>query len=264
MTPGSDRRCSGPLRVASLLVGVALVPSCSLRDLHYLDSETGPADGASGGISFVQVRSSLVGPVATASLSFDSDVGAHHAIVVAFDFKYANETGQVLSKITDTLGSDYTTIIGDIEGNTMTSYLAVALDTRSGPDTVTVTLAKPSAGEFHVAVLEYAGIALTDALDATSYMSGRTSGTDSMSSGSATTHAASELIFGFGDTGITTTPRVVHAGTGFSAHVDPHGDATTDNVTEDRVVTMAGSVSAQASMVSGLDWTMFMATFRGQ
>jgi hypothetical protein len=223
------------------------------------DSGVTVQDGSAPSLAFVQVKSTNVAAVSSASLTFDADVGAHDAIVVAF--AEVALTGTAFSNITDTLGNKYVVVVGPVTGNSLTNYIAVALDTAGGPDTVTITLTKP-ADEFRANVLEYTGFAPLVAFDVSAFVArGTSTAIDAMASGVATTRSDHELIFGYGTTGPYNggQPRNAVAGTWFV----PRSDANHD-VIEDKIVDHAGAYQTTATMTVGHDWSMLMATFRAK
>jgi hypothetical protein len=117
---------------------------------------------------------------------------------------------------------------------------------------VTVTF-NQAAAFVDVRVLEYSGLDTANPLDKAVGVAG--SGT-SASSGSATTTAANELIFGAG----MTLGRFTGAGTGFSSRIITNPDA---DLAEDETVSSTGSYSATASGSSS-GWVMQMATFKAK
>jgi hypothetical protein len=103
----------------------------------------------------------------------------------------------------------------------------------------------------NVRVLEYSGADTTSPLDVTAGASG--SGLTA-NSGSATTTAANELIFGAG----MTFDIYNAAGSGFTNRVITNfGD-----IAEDEYVTSTGSYNATGNLRSSAAWVMQMATFR--
>jgi hypothetical protein len=263
-----------------LMLGALGASSCSLRNLGYLDSETdalpydaghdaegSDAETDANGISpiaFKQLQATNAGATSSATLTFKNEVGAHHAIIVAFDYSYADETGKIPPpQIGDSLhNKPYEMILGPIEGNTMANYIFVVFDTHPGMDTVMVTLDKPAIQDFYVYIVEYSGLVATDVSAA---LNGRSTpgGMAKMASGTMTTRADHELIFGFGSTGIYDSGglgarNVVH-GEGFHQRKNSNG-----NVIEDMTVSRMGSYETTATMTVGYDWTMSMATFKGQ
>jgi hypothetical protein len=97
--------------------------------------------------------------------------------------------------------------------------------------------------------VEYSGLALNDAFDVVAYSSGNSA---AMSSGTASTSVAHELILGYAE-----APSA-SAGTGFAARASQSG-----NLIEDETVFETGPYQATATTGAG-GWTMIMATFKGE
>jgi hypothetical protein len=127
--------------------------------------------------------------------------------------------------------------------------IELASDVRGGPVTVTVELSDPG-GNLDLYVLEYTGLARSNAYDIGASQSGTQS---AMASGSALTRDDNELIFGFG------VAIGVDAGAGFTPR-----STVADNVTEDMIGARAGPYQTTATMTNGACWEMIMATFRHQ
>ena len=161
---------------------------------------------------------------------------------------YPVSGGAALESVTDTAGNAYDIIVGPVLGANDVHYIAVATNVHSGTNTLTVTLTLAPGGGSDLLVLEYRGLAFSNAFDATANMTG--SGT-AMDSGAATTTSGSELVVGFAEAA-SASP-----GAGFTRHA-----MQTGNIVEDMTATKAGSYSATATTTAG-GWTMLMATFRG-
>ena len=130
----------------------------------------------------------------------------------------------------------------------MRQSIYYAANIAGGSNTVMVTFSQAAAYP-DVRILEYQGVTT---LDVTAGASGNSA---SASSGSATTTSANELIFG-ADYVATLTKA---AGSGFTSRIitSPDGD-----IAEDKVVTVAGSNTATATLTSSGPWVMQMATFK--
>jgi len=203
-----------------------------------------PIDVALPPIAFVQQNAAVVNTSTVLAAAFPGTVTAHDAIIATADFMGDGEVS-----IADSLGNTYQQVVGPSSAFGWKSYIFVAFDSRAGADTVTYTLTAVP-GEFEIYIHEYAGIS---AFDTGAAASGSSTATDGMTSGTAETHAANELIFGFG----VSLSGGAAAGTGFSARSTFH-----NNITEDEIVTSGGSYAATATMTSGTYWSMLMATFR--
>ena len=215
-----------------------------------------PADAARDGaegvvpIAFVQGSATAAGSSSsTISVRFDNPVKPHSAVIVAVALVPATLT---LQPVKDSLGSAFTVVSGPWIGNGANHYIAVALDTAGGANTVEASFSG-EASTAYVYVHEYAGIATSAAFDQASSRNGVTAAPDGMNSGPVTTTWPHELVFGFGET------RTAAPGTGFTAR-----SLFSDNVTEDRIVDTLGSYQATGTMTTGTDWAMMVTTFRGR
>ncbi len=114
---------------------------------------------------------------------------------------------------------------------------------------MTVTFNKAAAYP-DVRILEYSGLDPSAPLDKAVGAAG--TGT-AANSGSVSTTAASELIFGAGTSG----SKFTAAGSGFTSRmINLYG-----NIAEDKTVNATGSYSATATEASGV-WVMQVATFK--
>jgi hypothetical protein len=218
-------------------------------------SSDAPDTGApppSTAIAFVQAREDDTSTATSLSIAFGSDVGSHHAIIVCISIYTLAVT---VTAVGDTRGNTYTMVVGPFDGNATRHYIAVALDVAGGPDTVTVTVSGNPAPYLGMHIHEYSGLALRAAFDEGSAAAGTSSAVDGMASGTKSTAADNELIFGYGVSSDTAYP-----GTGFVAR----SGFSTGDVTEDRIVSVRGAYQATGTMVTGSSWEMLMATFRGQ
>jgi hypothetical protein len=203
-------------------------------------------DAGSVPIAFVQANT-IKPTAATTMLALATNVGAHDAIVVCLN--YPTASGATLSAISDTLGNTYSVVVGPIDAAGDIHYVAVAADSMAGGDTVTVTLSAAPVNGSDLLVMEYSGLALANAFDVSAQASGN--GT-ALSSGPATTTAAHELVLGYAEApsaspGIGFTQRALLSG----------------NLTEDKVVSTAGTYDATATTTTGA-WVMVLATFKGR
>ncbi len=202
-------------------------------------------DVAPVAIAFVQQNASSAGTATTLAVPYSAAlVTAHDTLIVGVD---GNSAGT--ATVTDSLGNTFAPVVGPIENGGLRMTIFAAFDVAGGPDTVTVTLSSAPASFFEVYIHEYAGLV---AFDAEAAQVGTSTATDAMASGNADTHFGNELIFGYGVTGSSV------AGTSFNTRSSFHS-----NITEDMIVTTAGTYQATATMTAGSGWTMLMATFRG-
>ena len=116
----------------------------------------------------------------------------------------------------------------------------------AGANAVTVAVSTPASIRF--AILEYAGIATTNALDviATSALS-----SGSPSTGPATTTANGDLLIG---AFATQSPWTVTAGSGYMVEEAVSAAPSTELMVEDATQATAGAVSAAASLSSSDNW----------
>jgi len=106
-------------------------------------------------------------------------------------------------------------------------------------------------------VHEYSGLAATSALDGTA---GNRGGSNSPSSGSATTIANGDLIFSCATEDAIGSGDTFTAGSGFTKRVDLGIPAAYAD--EDRIQPLAGSVAATWTPSPSSDWVANMAAFR--
>jgi hypothetical protein len=170
--------------------------------------------------------------------------------LIVLSFNHSDQSISV-SSVTDSAGNSYTLAVGPTNWGTEKAYTYYAANIKGGSQiTITITLsAAPSLyGEFYVA--EYSGVATTNPLDQTSVGTGTGTAFDS---GSKTTTQASELIYGFVDSGGNAT-------------VDPSFTARetlNQNALADRTVSSTGSYHFFGTLGSSTGWVAHMATFKG-
>jgi hypothetical protein len=117
------------------------------------------------------------------------------------------------------------------------------------PITITATLSGVTTSYFQIYMTEYSGISITNPLDQHSVNIGNTA---AVSSGSKTTVAGGELIYGvsIGASGALTT------GAGFTTR-----STANQNIVEDKIGTPTGSYSTTFNSAGG-NWVAEMATFK--
>ena len=201
-------------------------------------------------IGFVQVAS--VTPQTTAksvTVSYPAAQTAGNLNIVAVGWY---DTTTSVQSVTDNNGNVYSLAIGPTRGTgtvpnsglSQSIYYATAKGGAATTVTVTFNVAAPYPD---VRILEYNGVTI---LDRTAGAAGNNA---TSNSGSATTTAANELIFGANYVLQSTTGP----GTGFTSRVIT-GDS---DIAEDRIVTATGSYNATAPLNQG-NWVMQMATFK--
>lgn len=196
-------------------------------------------------IAFVQ-EAHTKPTTAPTTLALPMDVTEHDTIILCFNFPAS--AGAVVSSVTDTLGNNFRMPVNNVAGNNEQHYIFYADDSPAGADTITLTLSATVSGADFFA-LEYSGLAEHFTFDIEADSSGSTM---VMSSGTATTTNAHDLILGFAE-----APNAM-AGTSFTARGTESG-----NLVEDKTVFATGSYAATASTTAG-GWTMIMAAFKGQ
>jgi hypothetical protein len=171
---------------------------------------------------------------------------AGNANVVAIGW---NDVNASISSVSDSAGNVYQVAVPTYRGNGLSQAIYYSAGIKAGGNTVTVTF-NQAAVSVDLRVTEYSGLAPANALV------GGSSGTGisaSASSGTVSTTATNQLLFGAG--------MVAHvftgAGAGFTSRVitKPDGD-----MAEDRVASAPGSYAATATAVSGA-WLMQVAAF---
>ena len=203
-----------------------------------------------GPITFVQVKAATPQTnSASVAVSYPVAQTLGHLNIVAVGW---NDTTSTVTGITDTRGNTYTLAIGPTSGTGLRQSIYYAKNIAAGSNTVTVTFNK-AAIFVDVRVLEYSGLDTANPLDTAAGAAG--SGTTA-SSGTVTTTAANELIFGAG----MTIAKFTGAGAGFTSRIITSPDA---DIAEDRTVTATGNYSATAPN-SRSNWVMQVATFKAK
>ena len=193
----------------------------------------------------VQARSREIVSGTTNSLTFANANQAGDLIAV---FVIWNNTGSVA--ISDSRGNTFTAATPRTTwGQNWSAQTFYASGIASGTNTVTATFATPISGWGTLYLHEYSGLDQVSPVDVTASAIGTGA---SMSSGSASTSNANDLIFGAG----ASDSKVNAAGTGFTTRSTAFG-----NRIEDRSVSAAGSYSATARH-NGNRWVMQMVAFK--
>jgi hypothetical protein len=152
--------------------------------------------------------------------------------------------------VTDSNGNTYAAATARTAwGSGWSAQTFYAKNIAGGGNTVTATFGTAISSFGIVYIHEYAGLDASSPLDVTSSATGTTA---AMSSGSATTTHANDLLFGAGaSAGVVTT-----GGAGYTIRSTAAG-----NLTEDRTVTATGSYAATATQdASG--WVMQLVAFK--
>ncbi len=197
-------------------------------------------------ISFVQVAAATPqAPTATVAVTYPSAQTAGDLNIVVVGW---NDTTASVQSVTDSAGKTYSLAIGPTSGTGLRQALYYLANITGGSKTVTVTFSQPAAYP-DIRILEYRGVTT---LDVTAAATGSSS---TANSGSATTTAANELIFGAN----TVVASTKGAGSGFTSRIITSLDS---DIAEDRIVTTTGSYGSTAPLTGTKPWVMQMATFK--
>ncbi len=206
--------------------------------------------GGGGSVGFVQFNAATP-QTATASVPVAYSVAqtAGNLNIVAVGW---NDTTSTVNTVTDTRGNTYTLAIGPTSGTGVRQSIYYARNIAGGSNTVTVSF-NQAATFADVRVFEYSGLDTANPLDVTAGAAGTSA---SANSGSVTTTAANELIFGAGTTGGSFNNT---GSPGFVVRVLTYPNA---DIGEDKTVSSTGSYNAVATLFNSAAWVMQVATFR--
>ena len=207
--------------------------------------------------SFVQSsnftsQSTVSNPTSTYTATFSKPVTKGDLVAVAFWWNFA--PGSSIVSVTDSAGNAYYPVkqTTSVDSNDWAGWIYAATNVTGASNlSVTVKVSYANADGFSMAILEYSNVGN---LDVTS-TAGGTSGV-TVSSGSAATNHANELILGIAvaDVGVT-------AGPGFNSRfVSPGGNFCV----EDKLVTTKGNYDANFVTTNTIQyegWDAAMATF---
>ena len=197
-------------------------------------------------IAFGQVAAATPqSSTATVSVTFPRAQSAGDLNIVVVGW---NDTTSSVQLVKDSAGNPYNLAVGPTSGTALQQSIYYAANIVGGSNTVTVTFNQAAAFP-DVRILEYRGVTTLDAI------AGASGNSTAANSGPATTTSANELIFGAN----TVFTGNAAAGTGFTARIITSPDL---DIAEDKVVTMAGSNSALATLTSAGPWVMQMVTFK--
>jgi hypothetical protein len=193
--------------------------------------------------SLQTVAKAAPGTASSWSASFPANTAAGDLILVAFDF----DTNSTPSSVTDSQGNTFIEVGSQLTSpGGSRSRVYYAKNIKGGADTVTVSLSA-SSGWIELYLTEYSGADPTNPIDAQAGSSGNPG---AVSSGSATTTTAGDVIYGYcvGDFACT-------AGSGFTAR-----STFNANLIEDMTAGNPGSYAATGSANRG--WTMQMVALK--
>jgi hypothetical protein len=197
-------------------------------------------------ISFAQVAAATPqGPTQVVPVTYPGAqiAGDLNIVVVGW-----SDTTSTVTSVVDSRGNTYSLAIGPTSGNGFRQSIYYAKNILAGSNKVTVTFNRAAIYP-DVRILEYRGVSTLDVT------AGAVGVSTSANSGSATTTAANELIFGAG----TTAGGFTGPGSGFTMRIltTPDGD-----IAEDEAVTAIGSYNATSPVAPSAAWVMQMATFK--
>jgi hypothetical protein len=185
------------------------------------------------------IASAAGGSPSSLSVAIPANTLAGDTLLVAFDYS----SGVTPSSVTDSQGNVFSPVGTQLStpGGAL-SRVYYAGNIAGGADTITITLSTTSS-YLEAYLSEYSGVNSTTPVDAQAGASGNAG---AVSSGSATTTAAGNIIYGLciGDWACS-------AGSGFAARSTLNG-----NLVEDELAGTAGSYAATGSASNG--WTMQM------
>jgi hypothetical protein len=204
---------------------------------------------ASGAITLTQHGSIDAGGT-SAALAFPSNNAAGNFIAVAVRSFLPNQTFTV----SDSIGNVYHQAFTFNNNSDDTLALYYAQNIAAGPNTVTVAVSTASSIRF--AILEYSGVATSNALDVTATS---TLSNASPTSGNTTTSAARDLLLGVF---ATQSFRTFTAGTGYTIEEAVSAAPSTALMIEDATQAAPGTVAATASLNSSDLWGGGLAAFR--
>ncbi len=211
---------------------------CALAALAVVGTVLCPAVRAAAAIGFVQSAGASNDSVGSAIVqAFPAGNTAGNVIVVAVSWGDSPAT----LGASDLLGNTYVLATSDWDpGNRQGLAVFYAANIRAGANTVTVSFGGAK-GYRRIIVSEYSGVAAVSPVDVTAKHRGAgTTASNGVTSGSATTTASGDLIFGVAmdDSGQFGT---ITAGTGFTRRAFVNN---MDMATEDMVKSTAGATAA--------------------
>jgi hypothetical protein len=187
----------------------------------------------------------------TVSVSYASAQSAGNTNILAIGWNNATSN---ITAVTDSAGNTYRLAVPTARGTGVSQAIYYASNIKAaaaGTNTVTVTFSAATP-YVDIRALEYSGLDPVNPFDIGASAAGSSA---SAASGSVTTTAAQELIFGAG----ITTGAFSTAGANFTSRVITTPDA---DIAEDRFVTATGLYSAVAPLTGSAAWVMQVATFR--
>jgi hypothetical protein len=207
---------------------------------------------SAGPIKLVQHTSKDAGIVNSSSLAFpvNNTVGNWIGVVVR-----AGKAGQAIM-VSDSHGNAYKqAIVFNMTVDSDTIAIFYAENIAGGANTVTVS-DNIVGGTMRFAILEYSGVALTNSLDAATAGEGTGS---APSSGNTTTAWGGDLLLA---TIATADPETYSAGTGYKIEDAVPALPNAKMTSEDQIQSVAGNVSAAATLGTSDPWGAALAAFK--
>lgn len=188
------------------------------------------------------------------SATFSSTTTTGNAIVLGLTYGEANAH----ISATDSFGNTYALASQTYDArHNQGSIILYALNIQGGASHTVTINADSSVAYLALGIHEYSGLASAAALDVAA---GQTGTGASPSSGTATTAASNDLIFGVGVEDAIGSGDSFSAASGFTKRVDLGTAAAYAD--EDQMQASAGSVAAAWSLSPASDWVGSMAAFR--
>src|SRR2546429_172425 len=238
--PTANTTAGGPYAVTAAATGLTTL-NFSLTNLS-----------ASGPIALVQHASRDAGTTTSSTLAFPSSNTAGNFIAVVIR---AGKTGQLFA-VKDSRGNTYRKAMQfneTIDSTTLGIFYAENI--AGGANTITVS--DTIAGTMRFGILEYSGVAIANSLDGAA---AATQGTGaSLNSGIITTTASGDLVLA----GMSAANAATFtAGSGCLPRDFVPAEPNTKLLVEDRIQSVAGNISANASLGGSDNWGAVAAAFR--
>jgi hypothetical protein len=199
----------------------------------------------------VQHRGTDAGTTLSSSLAFGAANTSGNWIAVVVR---GGQTGQAFT-VSDTLGNTYRRAVQyneTVDRTTLGIFYAESI--RGGTNTVSVS--NSTVGTLRFAILEYAGVALSNSLDVTSAAQGSSA---APSSGTATTTSSGDLLIGMLS---TANPRTFTPGSGYVLQELVPAAPNAKLAVESRIQAAAGPTSATGALNASDIWGAALAAFR--
>jgi RHS repeat-associated protein len=195
---------------------------------------------------------------------------ASNSTSVSATFVTSNTSGNMIVAFVRAATTTQTIVVSDTAGNSYTDAVAqaqtsdghqihifYAKNIHSGANTVTAAFSASNANAF-LGIYEFSGLHKVTPLDQGAHGSGSNK---SVTSGSATITAASELLFaGVGLPSSSTA--TVTAGTGFAIQLQNTTSGGPRAANETRTVTATGAYAGTFSLSANANWSAVLATFK--